>query len=80
MIYTSTDCEEWNPVKTEDVPDWVKAPDVVSRMVDGEACQLNMESPWFVARAVIDDIDEHLIAAARAKRIRRAERNIALLH
>ena len=37
----------FKPVRPEDVPDWVKDPDVLGRMVNGEMCR--NEGPWFLA-------------------------------
>lgn len=80
VIYKSSDCEEWTPVKASEVPDWARAPDVVGRMVDGEACQLNYEGDWYIAKRVLNGFDHGAILAAKAKRIRRAERNIRVMH
>jgi len=74
IIYRSTDdCETWVAVKPADVPEWAKDPDVIARMVDGEACQ-NDESEWewFIALRAPNLEDVMLIAAAKAKRLRRA--------
>ena len=80
VIYKSLDCKTFDPVKTEDVPEWVKDPDVLARMVDGEACQNKDElgSPWFTAKRVLTDEDESALMKAYARRQRR--QHIRLLH
>ena len=30
--------DQWEPVKPADVPDWVKAEDVMGRLVNGDMC------------------------------------------
>lgn len=80
VIYKSLDCETFEPVKAADVPDLVKAPDVVARMVDGEACRNEDEpdSPWYIAKRVLSDADESALMAAYVRRQRR--NRIRLLH
>ena len=82
VVYRSDDFENWEPVKTEEIPDWVKAPEVVYRMVDGEACQNTDEESgetWFVVKRVIYPHEEKVIAEAKARRIRRATKQQRIL-
>ena len=81
VIYKSSDCETWEPVKAADVPDWVKEDsERLGRMVDGEACRNEDEpdSPWFTAKRVLTDEDESALMKAYARRQRR--QHIRLLH
>ena len=60
IIYRSPNGEDsWEPVKPEDVPDWVKAPDVMAHLVAGEMAQAdstlliaNELRPWYRAEQV----------------------------
>lgn len=73
VIYRSADCKTFEPVKPEDVPAWVQAPDVVAHMVDGEAVHNDgePESPYYIAKRVLTDEDESDLMKAYAKRQRR---------
>lgn len=62
------------------VPEWAKEPDLVARMVDGEACRNEDEpgSPYYIAKRVLGHQDQTALAAAVEKRERR--NHIRLLH
>ena len=80
VIMASADGEKWGPVKPESVPEWVKRPDVMARLVEGEACQdLTAESgeTWFCA---MTRSDVRSVVAADVKRRVRAEKRKVLLH
>ena len=67
----------WKPVKPEDVPDWVKDPDNVSRLVDGEACMdptSESGTDWFMALPLPEQADIDAWVAAKEKRAKRAKR------
>jgi len=54
VIYSTTDeGETWFPVLPENVPEWVKSPDVMANMLAGEYAQ-NTEFPlaWYRAERV----------------------------
>lgn len=51
VIYQSKDCVTFDPIKPAEVPDWVKDPDILGRMVDGEAVSNDQEN-WYIARGV----------------------------
>lgn len=86
IIYKSNDdCKTFDPVKTEDVPEWVKDPDVIAHMVDGEAVinhepTDNLTATYYIAKRVLLPVDHEAMAAAEKKRIRRAQKRIRLLH
>ena len=76
ILYRSLDCENWEPVKAADIPDWIKemSPEAIARMVDGEAVQDTTSetgTDWFVVKKVLFPSDEAAIQAAQAKRERR---------
>lgn len=59
VIFTSaTGRPPWHPLKEEEVPAWVKAPDVMGKMVAGEDCmdvaQGDKGSNWYRAVRVSD--------------------------
>lgn len=62
----------WSPVKPEDVPEWVKAPDNMGRLVKGETCMKCDEgekgSLWYVA---LKPRDYQALVAAQQKRDRK---------
>jgi hypothetical protein len=52
VILVSPDGEtDWKPVKPEDVPEWLKKPEVLGAMVEGNMAHKTdePESPWYVA-------------------------------
>ena len=80
IIYSLPDGEnDWQPVKPADVPDWVKDPDNLARLVDGEACSDQTCDPptaWYRAERVLTQADQDAIDAALNKRLVRAGRRI----
>lgn len=56
VILTSSDGENWHMLKPEEVPEWVRQPDIVGHLVDGEMCmdprQEPKGSPWYRAEIV----------------------------
>jgi hypothetical protein len=39
IIYRSPNCrDDWTPVLPQDVPDWVRDPDNLAQLVEGNAC------------------------------------------
>ena len=65
----------WEAMKAVDVPAWLtEDPEVLGRMVDGEACHDDGEpdSPWYAAKRLLTPADEAAIAAAQAKRERKS--------
>lgn len=48
IVYVSPDGHgKWTPLMSDDVPDWVKDPDVMARMLAGEDCSIG--GPWYLA-------------------------------
>lgn len=48
VIFRSDDGQSgWTPVKPEDVPEWVKSPTTIGRIMDGE--MVSDGTGWFVA-------------------------------
>lgn len=79
IIYKSADRETWEPVLNSEVPEWVKDPDILGRMVDGEACHDDDDpaSPWYIAKRVVNGADQSAMLAAKAKRERRCRIRLA---
>lgn len=72
IIYRSPDgADAWEPVKTVDVPEWIKSPEVMGRIVNGEVCQNEPGSDWFMARYVMSADDFMIVGAAQEKRERK---------
>ena len=73
----------WYMVKPEDVPAWVKDPDTMGRIVAGESCMKCDEgvagSLWYRAATEEDMPGLGRILAAKAKRLRRAEKRVAVV-
>lgn len=48
--------DNWEPLEAADVPEWVKQPDIMGRLVTGEQCmdvaQGDKGSAWYRAEAV----------------------------
>lgn len=68
----------WQPVRPEDVPDWVLDPDNMARLVDGEQCMRPRDgdagSDWY--RGVIADEDREKLVAAAERRARRDAKRV----
>lgn len=79
----------WKPVRITEVPEWVKKPDNMARLVAGDACMKCDEGPWgsdwYVALKP-EAVERFLryqneaIAKAQAKREMRARKRIAQAH
>ena len=57
VVFVSADGEKnWNPLTWDEVPQWVKHPDNMARLVDGEMCQDPTQgeagSSWYRAERV----------------------------
>ena len=60
IFYRSPDGEtDWTPLKHDEIPDWLKAPDVVGHLVAGEMAQYTPDiivpdevRPWYRADKV----------------------------
>lgn len=81
VVFTSANGSDgWTPVKPENVPAWVKDPDVMARMVDGEACMDDEQESgtnWFMALPMPTPQDIAAYQAARARRLARKEKRVA---
>ena len=69
--------DHWTPVLPADVPAWVKDPDNVARLVDGEACSLDPEAPdavWYMALQMPTEADLQAYSLAAARRAKRRSR------
>ena len=54
VIYRSLDGEKgWEPVPVDEVPAFLKRPDIVRRMKDGEMAQLEKMSPYWYRAEVM---------------------------
>lgn len=57
VIFVSPDGESWKPVKSEDVPAWVKHPDILGAMVAGEMVNDPAVAPeWYRAEKLPADV------------------------
>jgi hypothetical protein len=59
ILRSDDDGETWKPVPTADVPEWLKAPDVVAKLVAGEMAKFaggivipDEMRPWYRAEKV----------------------------
>ena len=60
IFYRSLDGEtDWEPLKIDEIPEWLKAPDVVGHLVAGEMAQADSNvlipdevRPWYRAEQV----------------------------
>lgn len=69
----------WQPLKVGEVPDWVKDPDNMARLVDGEACMDSTQesgTDWFMALPLPTQAEIDAWMAAQAKRKRRAAKAV----
>lgn len=78
LIFSSENGRDgWSLVKPQEVPEWVKDPDNVGRMLSGESCMKCDEgetgSAWYRAMRVSD---YEALQLAQAKRERRAAKRI----
>lgn len=77
IIYSSPNGRDnWQPVKPEDVPQWLKDPERMAHLVAGEMACKNDEgdrgSDWYKAVRVLPQAEVETIRRAQAKRVRRA--------
>lgn len=82
VIFASSNGRDgWKPMKASEIPDWVKSPDNMARLVAGEMCMKCDEgdkgSMWYLAKRVVD---VEAIAKAKAKRDRKAAARQRTLH
>jgi hypothetical protein len=57
IVFVSKDGEtDWHPLRWDEVPEWVKHPDNMARLVDGDMCQDPTQgeagSSWYKAERV----------------------------
>ena len=69
VIYRSaTGRDNWQPVAPGDVPAWVKAPDVMGRMVAGQQCmdtrQGDKGSDWYMAKLIVSVEERAMVEGA----------------
>lgn len=77
VIYKSENGRDnWKPLSPGEVPDWVKAPEVMGRLVAGEACMDakigDKGSDWYRADRVVSAAEQ----AAQARRDRRNSKKV----
>ncbi len=66
MIFKSTDPqaerEDWEPVKNDDVPEWLKWPNILGEMVDGFVASDKEKSPgvWWRCEMVFPEEAESI--------------------
>ena len=70
--------DQWKPLLPKDVPEWVKDPEIISRMIDGEICMDakigDKGSPWYCAEQapsesyVIQNVEDAQKAEDKRKR------------
>lgn len=81
IIYSSPNGEtDWTPMKAIDVPAWIRDnPELLARLVDGEACCDNDQTPavWYVAQRVLTEDEQSILRAAIEKRMRRKGKRLA---
>lgn len=74
VIYSSPDQQNWAPVLPEDVPEWVKEPETLGRMMLGEMCMKRDEgdrgSLWYRADAFLNVWERDRVAQALRARER----------
>lgn len=79
ILKSTDDGVTFQPIKQADVPEWI-TPEVLGRIVDGEIAQHDDDTECYAAIPAPSMEDSMIIAAAKAKRIRRTERNIRMAH
>ena len=52
VVFVSTDGETWEPVMAYDVPECVKAPDVMAMMLNGEVIETTQRKYYMANRAI----------------------------
>lgn len=84
IIYSSKDGKgDWQLVKPEDVPEWLKAPDVMGRLAHGYVARNDRivgvpddAKLWYRADRVLEPAEQ----AAQAKRARKNARRATTVH
>ena len=76
LIFFSSvgDSDVWTPVLAKDVPEFCRDPDVLARLVDGEACADTTDGEatiWYRAERVMTDADREKIGTILDMRKRR---------
>ncbi len=87
IIYASPDGNTgWIPVLPADVPDWVKDPDILGKMIAGQMCQ-NPNSvsrtTWYQAKRIMSPEEkkrEHARLYADKQKRRRRQAALRALH
>lgn len=78
--------DHWRPLKPDEVPEWLKAPEVMAKLVEGEMAQrkksdagvvLPETMPWYRAQPATDE-DVRAMLAAVEKRDRRMAKRMGL--
>lgn len=54
IVYHSLDSEHWTPILPADVPEWVKEPNTMGRLVKGDMAQTNGGGGWYRAEIAED--------------------------
>lgn len=58
VIYRSETGEApWTPVMSAEVPEEIKEPEVIGRMVDGDMCRVEGDQYWYIAAKVSPPAD-----------------------
>lgn len=74
--------DNWQPVKPNDVPDWVKDPDNITKLIQGEQCMRpkdgNAGSDWY--RGVMTNEDRQSLVAAMERRAQRDSKRRGTMH
>lgn len=74
IILASQDAEQWTPVRPDEVPEWVKAPDNIAQMLEGYECRKEDEGENGLVYRAIRAEEYERVVAAQDKRERRAAR------
>lgn len=67
VVYHSLDTEHWTPILPNDVPDWVKEPETMGRLVQGDMAQSN-GGGWYRAEK-IEDAEVQIPEGPRLRRV-----------
>jgi hypothetical protein len=50
IVFTSSDLDNWTPMKMEELPDTIRNPDVMALLIQGEVVSLGEdEGPFYIA-------------------------------
>lgn len=68
IYHSSNGRDNWTPVMFDSVPEWVKEPEVMGRLVAGEQCmdakQGDRGSDWYMAKRIVSVEDRAMIEGA----------------